>query len=139
MDRSEGAGIPIDRAEMNPNVLCRDDVTADTGTEVHRRHQLEGQDRLDRSSISCHTAVVDGNTVKGHVPMQAIETMLEGQPDIARLALPGMPADSPGMGGGERAVAVCAEGAALVVWVRGLVPGLRRSSSIAWGVGRSAV
>ena len=50
---------------------------------------------------SCHTAEVDGYLVEGHVPVQAIQRLLADRPDAVGLALPGMPADSPGMGGDE--------------------------------------
>jgi hypothetical protein len=46
---------------------------------------------------SCHTAVVEGYTVEGHVPAVAIERLLQERPDIDGLAAPGMPAGSPGM------------------------------------------
>lgn len=48
---------------------------------------------------SCHTAVVDGYVIEGHVPVGAITRLLDTRPDAIGLALPGMPADSPGMGG----------------------------------------
>ena len=48
---------------------------------------------------SCHTALVEGYVVEGHVPAGAIDRLLESRPDAIGLALPGMPADSPGMGG----------------------------------------
>lgn len=48
---------------------------------------------------SCHTAVIDGYTVEGHVPVQAIEDLLAERPDIDGIALPGMPSGSPGMPG----------------------------------------
>ena len=51
------------------------------------------------SASSCHTAVVEGYVVEGHVPVGAIERLLKSRPDAVGLALPGMPADSPGMGG----------------------------------------
>jgi hypothetical protein len=37
--------------------------------------------------------------IEGHVPVGAIVRLLEDRPDAIGLALPGMPADSPGMGG----------------------------------------
>lgn len=52
---------------------------------------------------SCHTVVLDDYVVEGHVPMGAIETLLEEQPVIDGIALPGMPAGSPGMGGAKNA------------------------------------
>jgi hypothetical protein len=48
---------------------------------------------------SCHTAVVDGYVVEGHVPADVIKQMLTDQPDITGIAVPGMPIGSPGMEG----------------------------------------
>ena len=48
---------------------------------------------------SCHTTEVAGYFVEGHVPVEAIDKLLEEKPDIDGIALPGMPAGSPGMGG----------------------------------------
>lgn len=48
---------------------------------------------------SCHTAVIDGYVVEGHVPARDIERLLEERPDVAGLAVPGMPSGSPGMSG----------------------------------------
>ena len=46
---------------------------------------------------SCHTAIVDGYIIEGHVPVTEIERLLTERPDIAGLAVPGMPIGSPGM------------------------------------------
>ncbi|MCC2113821.1 MAG: DUF411 domain-containing protein [Hyphomicrobiales bacterium] len=46
---------------------------------------------------SCHTAVVGGYVVEGHVPVEAIDRILAEQPAIAGIAVPGMPSGSPGM------------------------------------------
>lgn len=51
------------------------------------------------AAASCHTAIVDNYAIEGHVPVEAIRRLLAERPDVAGLALPGMPADSPGMGG----------------------------------------
>lgn len=48
---------------------------------------------------SCHTSVVDGYVVEGHVPMEAVARLLSERPAIKGIALPGMPAGSPGMSG----------------------------------------
>jgi len=50
-------------------------------------------------AASCHTAIIDGYVVEGHVPFAAIERLLAERPDVDGIALPGMPAGSPGMGG----------------------------------------
>jgi hypothetical protein len=51
-------------------------------------------------AASCHTGVVEGYAVEGHVPAAAIRRLLDDRPDAVGLALPGMPNDAPGMGGG---------------------------------------
>lgn len=48
---------------------------------------------------SCHTAVVNGYVVEGHVPADVIVKLLKERPAIAGLAVPGMPSGSPGMEG----------------------------------------
>jgi hypothetical protein len=48
---------------------------------------------------SCHTAIVDGYVVEGHVPADQIERLLADRPDIVGIAVPGMPTGSPGMEG----------------------------------------
>ncbi|MEN8143449.1 MAG: DUF411 domain-containing protein [Gemmatimonadota bacterium] len=46
---------------------------------------------------ACHTAVVEGYVIEGHVPAEDIRRLLEERPAIKGLAVPGMPAGSPGM------------------------------------------
>lgn len=46
---------------------------------------------------SCHTAVVDGYVIEGHVPADLVQKLLKERPKIAGLAAPGMPQKSPGM------------------------------------------
>lgn len=58
---------------------------------------------VPRDAWSCHTAVIDGYTVEGHVPVEAIEDLLADRPDIDGIALPGMPPGSPGMSGQKEA------------------------------------
>jgi hypothetical protein len=48
---------------------------------------------------SCHTAVVAGYVIEGHVPAGDIKRLLKERPAIAGLAVPGMPTGSPGMEG----------------------------------------
>ncbi len=54
---------------------------------------------VPRRLVSCHTARIEGYVVEGHVPFSAIRTLLRDRPDIAGISVPGMPPDSPGMGG----------------------------------------
>lgn len=46
---------------------------------------------------SCHTAIVDGYIVEGHVPADTVDRLLSERPDIYGVAVPGMPTGSPGM------------------------------------------
>jgi hypothetical protein len=46
---------------------------------------------------SCHTALVGGYVVEGHVPADLVERLLQERPRVAGLAVPGMPVGSPGM------------------------------------------
>ena len=48
---------------------------------------------------ACHTAVVGDYVVEGHVPADVIKRLLEERPAVVGIAVPGMPAGSPGMEG----------------------------------------
>lgn len=48
---------------------------------------------------SCHTALVGGYVVEGHVPAEAMMRLLAEKPKAAGIAVPGMPLGSPGMEG----------------------------------------
>lgn len=47
---------------------------------------------------SCHTAIVAGYYLEGHVPLDAVTRLLAERPAVAGLAVPGMPSGSLGMG-----------------------------------------
>lgn len=64
----------------------------DTGNAV-RRAELGLSSRYG----SCHTALVDGYVIEGHVPAPDIRRLLDERPDALGLAVPGMPIGSPGM------------------------------------------
>ena len=68
----------IDRQNMN-------DVKLDAG--------------IPRQLASCHTAKIGGYVIEGHVPAADIKRLLKERPDVAGLAVPGMPMGSPGMEG----------------------------------------
>ncbi|HEC12944.1 MAG TPA: DUF411 domain-containing protein [Acidiferrobacteraceae bacterium] len=48
---------------------------------------------------SCHTALVDGYVIEGHVPAADIKRLLSERPKTKGIAVPGMPMGSPGMKG----------------------------------------
>lgn len=49
---------------------------------------------------SCHTTVIGNNVIEGHIPIEAINAMMESE-DVFRIAMPGMPMGAPGMGGAK--------------------------------------
>ena len=51
---------------------------------------------------SCHTAVIGDYFIEGHVPLQAVEKLLDEKPEIDGIALPNMPAGAPGMPGSKK-------------------------------------
>jgi hypothetical protein len=59
------------------------------------REKMGIPDRLG----SCHTAVVGGYAIEGHVPAAEIKRLLAAKPNAKGLAVPAMPAGSPGMEG----------------------------------------
>ncbi len=52
---------------------------------------------MPRALQSCHTAVVEGYVIEGHVPADLIDRLLRERPSVVGLAVPGMPVGSPGM------------------------------------------
>jgi hypothetical protein len=50
---------------------------------------------------ACHTAIVDGYIIEGHVPVSEVERLLIERPEIVGLAVLGMPPGSPGMEDGS--------------------------------------
>lgn len=55
--------------------------------------------RIDRKYGSCHTAVVGGYAIEGHVPAADVRRLLKDKPVAIGLTVPGMPVGSPGMDG----------------------------------------
>lgn len=58
---------------------------------------VKRQHGVPDSLRSCHTALVEGYVVEGHVAADLIDRLLRERPKVAGLAVPGMPAGSPGM------------------------------------------
>ena len=52
---------------------------------------------VPRRVQSCHTAVVNGYVIEGHVPASDVQRLVKERPAIVGLAVPGMPIGSPGM------------------------------------------
>jgi hypothetical protein len=66
---------------------------ADAGTLAALKRQAGIGDKL----ASCHTAMIDGYVIEGHVPGTDIKRLVAERPEAIGLAVPGMPVGSPGM------------------------------------------
>ncbi len=53
--------------------------------------------KVPPSARACHTATMANYLIVGHVPEGAIRQLLRQHPDVAGIAVPGMPPGSPGM------------------------------------------
>jgi hypothetical protein len=76
---------------FNPNVI-------EVPSTAEYRKKFAVPDKLQ----SCHTAVVGGYTVEGHVPAADIHKLLKNPGKLKGIAVPGMPVGSPGMEQGSR-------------------------------------
>jgi len=84
VDHMKAAGFAVNVTEVDDNSVAR------------RKYGLP--DRFG----SCHTAVVAGYVVEGHVPANDVKKLLTMKPAAIGLAVPGMPVGSPGMEMGSR-------------------------------------
>ena len=67
--------------------------------DVENMARIKKENGVPARLASCHTALVDGYVIEGHVPVEDILRLLEERPDIVGLAVPRMPIGSPGMEG----------------------------------------
>jgi hypothetical protein len=72
---------------------------APTATNVEDLDAVKARYKVPAALQSCHTALVGGYVIEGHVPASDIKRLLKERPAIIGLAAPGMPAGSPGMEG----------------------------------------
>ena len=80
IDHLRAAGFAVD-------VTMSDDVAA-----------FKEQHGVPQALWSCHTALVQGYLIEGHVPARDILRLLDERPDAVALTVPGMPWGAPGMG-----------------------------------------
>ncbi|MFH2140339.1 MAG: DUF411 domain-containing protein [Pseudomonadota bacterium] len=78
------------------------DYLRDNGFKVEARDEQDMSAVKKRHGVahaaSCHTGLIDGYVVEGHVPVAAIRKLLQERPAIIGISAPGMPMNSPGMG-----------------------------------------
>jgi hypothetical protein len=102
-----GGGVLV-QVWKSPTCGCCKDWIAHLQThgfqvKVQETGNAEARARLgiDLRFGSCHTAVVQGYVLEGHVPAREIVRLLAERPKALGLAVPGMPVGSPGMDGAE--------------------------------------
>lgn len=66
---------------------------------VENLNSIKAELKIPLQLQSCHTAKIGDYFVEGHIPAEAIEKLVADKPDIAGIAMPGMPSGSPGMPG----------------------------------------
>ena len=100
--------LPVMQVWKDPNCGCCNDwveilrkagfeiQTFDTGNTAVRQRL-----GMPTKFASCHTALIDGYVIEGHVNVSEIQRLLRERPKALGLAVPGMPVGSPGMDGPE--------------------------------------
>jgi hypothetical protein len=63
---------------------------------------IKARHTVPRELQSCHTGLIDGYVVEGHVPAGDVRRLLAERPAAIGIAVPGMPIGSPGMEVGDR-------------------------------------
>jgi len=112
-DKAGSSGLPVNQKNVKAIIIYRDpgcgcceawaDIARTAGYKVTVENRadmaaVKAQHGVPDTLASCHTALVDGYAVEGHVPMRHIAKLLRDKPrDIAGIAVPGMPRGSPGM------------------------------------------
>jgi hypothetical protein len=81
IEHMERAGFVVDARNVDQDAL----------------YAFKAQSGITPELSSCHTALIDGHVVEGHVPAGDVERLLAERPDALGLTVPGMPLGSPGM------------------------------------------
>ena len=107
----DGSDLPAITVYKSPTCGCCNDwidhLRANGFTvrpqNVSSREALQQKYGLPRMMGSCHTGVVEGYVIEGHVPAEDVARLLrKNPPNVAGLTVPGMPVGSPGMEQGDR-------------------------------------
>ena len=80
------AGFAVETRDVDQNAL----------------YSLKTRSGITPELASCHTALVEGYVVEGHVPASDVERLLAERPEAIGLTVPGMPIGSPGMEMGDQ-------------------------------------
>lgn len=66
---------------------------------THDLSWLKRKHAVPANLEGCHTMMIGGYVVEGHVPLKSLNRLLTERPNVKGISLPGMPNGSPGMGG----------------------------------------
>jgi hypothetical protein len=98
------AAAPTVEIWKDPNCGCCQDWVkhlnkSGFATRVHDEGNTAARTRLGVPAKlgSCHTGLVGGYAIEGHVPAREVQRLLKEKPKAVGLAVPGMPVGSPGM------------------------------------------
>ena len=99
------AGLPSVKAYRNPGCGCCEKwsgLMKDAGFAITMEDDANLADRKASLGVptalsGCHTAIIGQYVIEGHVPPADVIKFLNEKPDALGLAVPGMPAESPGM------------------------------------------
>ena len=87
-------GIWIDHMKKHGFQIT--DIKTDDMEAIKQQHNLPS------NLASCHTSIIDGYVMEGHIPADDIKRFLKQKPNAKGLAVPAMPLGTPGMEAGER-------------------------------------
>ena len=99
------AALPLVVVHKDPNCGCCNgwiEHMRQAGFPVEARNEndmgpIKAGAGVPAGKGSCHTAMVDGYFIEGHVPATDVKRLLAESPEARGLTVPGMPAGSPGM------------------------------------------
>jgi hypothetical protein len=100
-----GSALPVVDVYKTPTCGCcskwvdhlREEGFVVRTTDMRDLADFKASHGVPRQLESCHTALVAGYVLEGHVPGADVQRLLERRPAITGLAVPGMPIGSPGM------------------------------------------
>jgi hypothetical protein len=106
----QAAAQPLIQVYLNPGCGCcggwvehlRTNGFAVQVHEVDDPGQYRERFKMPEEYASCHSALVEGYALEGHVPAREIQRLLKEKPKAVGLAVPDMPMGSPGMEGGRK-------------------------------------
>ncbi|WP_373504684.1 DUF411 domain-containing protein [Aestuariivirga sp.] len=109
--RAAGDALPPVRAYRNPGCGCCEKwagLMKEAGFAITMEDDNDLAGRKEKLGVpaelsGCHTALIAGYVIEGHVPPKDILRLLAEKPDALGLAVPGMPVGSPGMEAAEEA------------------------------------